>query len=184
MHLSYINYIYTCLMHVSVTFTCFRGGVGCTPSGWLPWKTLSGYTQLPRNKFTSFSHSIDWSSTYIKDLDRFDFISLGVSHHKSLILTLAASQDLFLVHALVFNPKPSVSPEAKEAYVRPCRATTSWWQSQLYKGSQQTELQALKLQYLESTAHPSAFLSKPKTRRRNSIPRRSSAEDAFPILRT
>lgn len=66
-------------------FTCFRGGVGYTLFGSYPWKTLSGYIQLDRNKFTCFSHSIDWSSTYIKDLDRVDSILLGVSQHKSLI---------------------------------------------------------------------------------------------------
>ena len=60
-------------------FTCFQGGVGQTLLGSHPWKTLSGCIQLDRNKFTCFLHSIGWSSTYIKDLDRVDSILLGVS---------------------------------------------------------------------------------------------------------
>ena len=62
-------------------FTCFKGGVGHTLLGSHPWKTLSGCIQLDRNKFTCFLHSTDLSSTYIKDLNRVDFFSLGVSQH-------------------------------------------------------------------------------------------------------
>ncbi len=77
-YLAYINtYMlkYTCLL-VS------RGVVGHTLLGSHPWKTLSGCIQLDRNKFTCFRHSIDWSSTYIKDLVRVDSIFLGVSQQQ------------------------------------------------------------------------------------------------------
>ena len=50
---------------------CFRGGCWMYPFRVTPLE----------DKFNSFSHSIDWSSTYIKDLDRVDFISLGVFQH-------------------------------------------------------------------------------------------------------
>ena len=69
-----------------------------------PRKTLSGYIQLDRNKLTCFSHSIEWSSAYIKDLDRVDSILLGVSQHKTLILTLTASQE-FSIQALPSRPR-------------------------------------------------------------------------------
>ena len=73
-------------------FTCFRGGVGHTLLGFHPWKTLSGCIQLDRNKFICFLHSTDWSSTYIKDLNRVDFFSLGVS------------QQIYLFTLCVFSP--------------------------------------------------------------------------------
>ena len=85
-------------------FTCFQGGVGHTLLGSHPWKTLSGCIQLDRNKFTCFLHSTDWSSTYIKDLNRVDFFSLGVSQHKSLILTLTTNQ-WFSIQALSLRPR-------------------------------------------------------------------------------
>ena len=116
----YIYHIYKYIHTLVVCmFTCFHGGVGHTLLGSHLWKTLSGCFQLDRNKFTCFPHSVEWSSTYIKDLNRVDFFSLGVSQHKSLILTLTASQE-FSIQAL-----PS-RPEAKEVYVRSCGAKVNF----------------------------------------------------------
>ena len=103
-------------------FTCFQGGVGHTLLGSHLWKTLSGCFQLDRKMFTCFLHSIDWSSTYIKDLDRVDFISLGVSQHKSLIFTLTASH----AHSwraelsLLQRPDAKATPQSCPTGQTPC----------------------------------------------------------------
>ena len=105
-------------------FTCFRGGVGHTLLGSHPWKNLSGCIQLDRNEFTCFLHSTDWSSTYIKDLDRVDFISLGISQRKSLIFTLRASHVTRILVEPNFHSSnvlmPKATPQSYTTGQTPC----------------------------------------------------------------
>ena len=146
-------------------FTCFQGGVGHTLLGSHLWKTLSGCFQLDRNKFTCFPHSVDWSSTYIKDLDRVDFISLGVSQHKSLIFTLTASYAHSWRAKLSLLQRPDAKSNSSELHNRPNSMLSSW-----------------------STCWgpvPSlGFPLKPKPVCRSPIPHSSLVEDGFPNFRT